>query len=99
MESRYFMDAIGPGPITDFVFMEEASFEMRRRGISDEQVKGILTTPQQTNEIRPGRWIFQSRVILATQEYLIRVFVDIDRPIPEVVTAYRTSRISKYWSI
>jgi hypothetical protein len=29
--------------------------------------------------------------------YLVRVFVDLDRRPPEVVTAYRTSRIGKYW--
>lgn len=29
--------------------------------------------------------------------YLVRVVVDIDREPAEVVTAYRTSKISKYW--
>ncbi len=29
--------------------------------------------------------------------YLVRAFVDIDREPPEVVTVYRTSKISKYW--
>jgi hypothetical protein len=29
--------------------------------------------------------------------YLVRAFVDIDRKPAEVVTAYRTSKISKYW--
>jgi hypothetical protein len=29
--------------------------------------------------------------------YLVRVFVDVDRDPAEVVTAYRTSKISKYW--
>jgi hypothetical protein len=28
---------------------------------------------------------------------LVRVFVDVDRKPAEVVTAYRTSRIAKYW--
>ena len=31
------------------------------------------------------------------QEYLVRVFVDIDREPAEVVTVYRTSKIGKYW--
>ena len=30
-------------------------------------------------------------------EYLLRVFVDIDRTPAEVVTAYRTSKFAKYW--
>lgn len=29
--------------------------------------------------------------------YLLRVFVDVDRDPPDVVTAYRTSKIEKYW--
>jgi len=29
--------------------------------------------------------------------YLLRVFVDIDREPPEVVTVYRTSKVRKYW--
>ena len=29
--------------------------------------------------------------------FLVRVFVDVDRDPAEVVTAYRTSKISKYW--
>jgi hypothetical protein len=28
---------------------------------------------------------------------LLRVFVDVDRDPPEVVTVYRTSKIEKYW--
>jgi hypothetical protein len=30
-------------------------------------------------------------------EYLVRVFVDIDRTPAEVVTAYRTGKVFKYW--
>ena len=30
------------------------------------------------------------------KSYLIRVFVDVDRTPPEIVTAYRTSKIRKY---
>jgi hypothetical protein len=31
------------------------------------------------------------------KDYLIRVFVDIDREPAEVVRAYRTTKIEKYW--
>jgi hypothetical protein len=31
------------------------------------------------------------------RRYLVRVFVDVDRSPAEVVTAYRTSKIDKYW--
>ncbi len=31
--------------------------------------------------------------------YLIRAFVDVDRQPAEVVTAYQTSRVAKYWRV
>ena len=31
------------------------------------------------------------------RRYLVRVIVDVDRDMPEVVTVYRTSKIEKYW--
>jgi hypothetical protein len=33
----------------------------------------------------------------AATTFLVRAFVDIDRDPAEVVTAYRTSKIGKYW--
>jgi len=47
----------------------------------------------------PPHVVFQSRVPMDVPErlFLVRVFVDIDRRPPEIVTAYRTSKIEKYW--
>ncbi len=42
--------------------------------------------------MRPGRVVAQGLI----GEYLLRVFIDIDRTPPEVVTAYQTSKIEKY---
>jgi len=72
---------------------------MERRQISDAEIAQILSIPEQTEILRPGRAVYQSRVELGepSQTYLLRVFVDIDRQPPEVVTAYRTSKIEKYW--
>jgi len=44
-----------------------------------------------------GRDVAQSRVEYQGREYLVRVFIDVDRLPAEVVTAYRTSKIAKYW--
>jgi hypothetical protein len=43
--------------------------------------------------------VYQSRIEAGKppQKYLLRVFVDVDREPPDVVTAYRTSKIDKYW--
>jgi len=72
---------------------------MERRHISDVEIAQILSAPEQTEALRLGRAVYQSRVELGepSQTYLLRVFVDIDRQPPEVVTAYRTSKIEKYW--
>lgn len=41
----------------------------------------------------------QSRVSMEVPKktYLVRVFIDVDRHPAEVVTVYRTTKISKYW--
>ncbi len=43
--------------------------------------------------------ILQSRIPMGTppKTYLVRVIVDLHTEPPEVVTVYRTSKISKYW--
>jgi hypothetical protein len=85
-------------PVTDFVLSSHARYEMSRRGLDAEVVRAVLTNPGQRLEVRPGRVILQSRIVdAATREYLVRVFVDVDRRPAEVVTAYRTSRVAKYW--
>jgi len=59
----------------------------------------VLIEPEQRLDIRPGRVVLQSRVRVGTPErsYLVRVFVDMTTSPPEVVTLYRTSRVTKYW--
>lgn len=86
-------------PITDYVFSEHARFELLRRGLSEEAVRAILLSPEQRIEVRPGRVVLQSKVFLEPSGtvFLLRVFVDIDRRPAEVVTAYRTSKVEKYW--
>ena len=88
-----------PDPVTDYVITPHAAFEMERRGLSEQIVRSVLSAPEQRLEVRRGRVVLQSRVSLGepARIYLIRVIVDIDRQPAEVVTAYRTSRISKYW--
>lgn len=91
--------SVTPHSIQHFVMNPHAAFEMGRRGLSDDTIRSVLSAPEQQFEVRPGRVVLQSR--LATGEgarmYLVRVVVDIDREPAEVVTAYRTSKISKYW--
>jgi len=88
-----------PQSLQHFTFTDHALFEMARRGIGESDVAEILTHPEQTETIRAGRALYQARLMIGEppKAYLLRVFVDIDRTPPEVVTVYRTSKIKKYW--
>jgi hypothetical protein len=61
----------------------------------------VLRAPEQKEEQRPGRCIYQTRVAGPSEDkaYLLRVFVDVDRNPAEVVSAYRTSKVGKYWRL
>lgn len=86
-------------PITDLAFSSHALAELRRRGLREDEIRRVVESPEQRFTARPGRDVFQSRSHDATRDktYLIRVFVDVDLDPPRVVTAYRTSKIDKYW--
>ena len=83
--------------ITEYVCTPHAEFEMQRRGIGREVVLQVMSGPEQTIDVRPGRVVMQSRTTQEGRVYLVRVFVDMDRHPAEVVTVYRTSKVSKYW--
>lgn len=88
-----------PIPVFHYIIKPHAQLEMKRRQITEAQVAIVLSSPEQIEEVRPGRNVYQSRLNLGDppRAYLLRVFVDVDRDPAEVVTVYRTSKISKYW--
>lgn len=67
--------------------------------MSEATIHAILSAPEQRFEVRPGRVVLQSKIVSGHPEktVLVRVFVDVDRTPAEVVTAYQTSKIAKYW--
>lgn len=79
-------------------FTEHALFEMKRRGITKQEVVRTLSFPEQVIKVRKGRVVFQSLIKRGKppRTYLLRVFVDKDRNPAEIVTAYFTSKIGKY---
>ena len=82
------------------ILTDHAGLQLARRGLSTDQVRGVLRAPQQIVAMREGRIIAQAVVQMGQPPgpYLLRVVLDVDREPPEVVTAYRTSKIEKYWS-
>ncbi len=88
-------------PILYFIVTPHAAASIARRGLSLELVQQVLAAPEQRLDVRVGRIVSQSRLQLAVPSnlYLVRVIVDIDRRPAMVVTAYRTSRITRYWRL
>jgi hypothetical protein len=85
--------------IAEYRLTDHAQLEMKRRNITEEEIAQVLSAAEQIEPVRPGRVIYQIRFERGepAKTYLLRVFVDVDRQPPEVVTAYRTSKIDKYW--
>jgi len=86
-------------PIIEYLLTDHARLEMERRGIAEAEIDRVLSKPEQIQRVRPGRVVYQSRVEFGEppKTYVLRVFVDVEQPLPKVVTAYRTSKVEKYW--
>jgi hypothetical protein len=73
-----------------------ARFEMARRGISTADVIRTVRHPGQVVPSIKGRGIYQSLIGRAGR-LLLRVVVKETGDTYLVVTAYKTSKIAKYW--
>jgi hypothetical protein len=73
-----------------------AHFEMKRRGIRRSEVEAAIRTPGQILPSVKGRQVYQSRIGRAGR-LLLRVIVKEDDKTYHVVTAYKTSKVAKYW--
>ena len=88
----------------EIVLSTHARRQAARRGLDERLILEVARRPEQVIPLRPGREVRQSRVTMGPageagrREYLVRVFVDIGALQETVVTAYRSSRIAKYWS-
>ena len=86
-------------PPSGWILTPHALTAITRRRPSTDLVARVLLSPEQGWEVRPKRWFLQPRTLQGTPPriYLVRILVDVDREPPEIVTAYRTSKIMKYW--
>jgi hypothetical protein len=73
-----------------------ARFEMRRRRVNRADVIATIRNPGQVVASIKGRVIYQSKIGRAGR-MLLRVVVKEDAHAYHVVTAYKTSKIGKYW--
>lgn len=88
-----------PGPLSRFRIKDHARFQMERRQISEDQVRQVLTAPQQVIDEGGSRYVYQSKLYSpeSGKERLFRIVVDTRNKPAEVVTVYRTSKMAKYW--
>ena len=77
-----------------------AADQMGKRQSAEDDVKRVLADPLEVLSVRPGRVVLHGMLDAdpQNQPYLLRVFVDVEPDPPQVVTAYRTSKIDKYRS-
>jgi hypothetical protein len=73
-----------------------AHFEMRRRRITNAAVIAVVRHPGQVLPSKKGRHIYQSK-IGPSGRMLLRVIVKEDAQAYHVVTAYKTSKVARYW--
>lgn len=82
----------------NFIFSNHALQELQRRGLQQNMVESVLNNPQQIIAEKEGRKAYQSQVEFGGGKiYLIRVIVADNSDPAVVITAYRTSKITKYW--
>jgi hypothetical protein len=80
--------------LREAIIPAHAADQMRRRQVSEANLRTVLATPEAVLPQRPGRVVIHGMI----SGYLLRVFVDVDRTPAEVVTVYRTSKLEKYRS-
>lgn len=78
---------------------EHAKFEVKRRGIPEEFIKFVVKNPQQKLPSKKGRVIVQNKYYdqAENKEMLLRVIGIETTEKFNVLTVYKTSKISKYW--
>jgi hypothetical protein len=83
----------------DVIVTAHARFEIQRRGIEETDVITLINKPQQRIPSLKGRMILQNKYFDKTEgkDMLLRV---IGKESPKgfvLITAYKTSKIEKYW--
>lgn len=84
----------------DIVISDHARFEIVRRQLSEEMVRSVAQNPQQVVKLNKIRKICQNRYYDSAEgkEIILRVICEERRNRLFVITAYRTSKIDKYWA-
>ncbi len=80
----------------DYKLSLHAKNQLRTRNIPEEIVFSILSKPDKYFQQDDCLKVYQKIIEQDKKPYLYRVFINICKKPPLVVTAYRTSKINKY---
>lgn len=80
------------------LFSDHALQQIDRRGISQKDVQSVLDSPYSIELLRKGRVVVHGFIMsdVSSKLALLRIFVDVDRNPPIIVTAYKTNKLEKY---
>lgn len=78
-------------------FSKHAEGQLKERNLDKSFVSEALAKPDQVIEGKKGRKIAHKITSLKNKEYLLRIVYTEQRDFVEVITAYLTTRIDKYW--
>ena len=83
----------------DVVISDHAQFEIVRRQLSEELVRSVAQNPEQVVNLEKERKVCQSKYYdsAVDREMLLRVICEQRHNLLFVITAYRTSKIDRYW--
>ncbi len=79
-------------------FTPYAEEQLEERKLDRTLVAQVVASPQQVVPAKQRRNIAQSRYTVEGKAYLLRAVFEEIGDVRLVVTAYRTSKIAKYWS-
>ena len=80
-----------------YTFSSHAQQEIERRRIPLSLLEAVLEKPDQVVLERGVAKAYQSKCEIGGKMFLLRVIVDDSVDPAVVVTAYRTTKIEKYW--
>jgi len=83
----------------NIIISDHARFEIAHRQLSEELVRSVVRNPQQVVKLKKECKVCQSKYHNSSlgREMLLRIICAERRNQLFVVTAYRTSKIDKYW--
>jgi len=79
-----------------FIYSENALIQMRKRNLDFQFIDVVLDFPDNVLVGNPEIIVYQKMGTDNNKLYLYRVFVNIHKRPPVIVTVYKTSKIDKY---